>query len=373
MIFDEKKYKFRTYLTEHMYRDQNNFLVCENAILGRSGFQKYLKKELGIADSNEVVEVLRPEEEVFKEDSMKSLEGRPLTKGHVIVTIDNYKVTSKGSVNNVHREENNLVGDITITDRETADLVESKKLKELSLGYSQTLKYDEDTDTYSFIDIIYNHIALVRKGRAGNAMILDDGEELDMELDENKVLDENQEQEEEPKAEDGCGKPTNDGCCKQTDDGCGKPTDDGCEKPVVDEPKEEPKAEEPKQENEDKEEKIVKDVAYFTAKQLEIEKITDTTIRESLKKALIEEMKANSITIDEMPAPIEPEVKPTMVIDEEEPTKPTLTHEQKMQIFLDKFNPRNYESYAEYRKSVNSLCCPEDLSRLAQREKLESH
>lgn len=332
MIFDEKKYKFRTYLTEHMYRDQNNFLVCENAILGRSGFQKYLKKELGIADSNEVIEVLRPEEEVFKEDSMKSLEGRPLTKGHVIVTIDNYKVTSKGSVNNVHREENNLVGDITITDRETADLVESKKLKELSLGYSQTLKYDEDTDTYSFIDIIYNHIALVRKGRAGNAMILDDGEELDMELDENKVLDENQEQEEK-----------------------------------------EPKAEEPKQENEDKEEKIVKDVAYFTAKQLEIEKITDTTIRESLKKALIEEMKANSITIDEMPAPIENEPKPTMVIDEEEPTQPTLTHEQKMQIFLDKFNPRNYESYAEYRKSVNSLCCPEDLSRLAQREKLESN
>lgn len=355
MIFDEKKYKFRTYLTEHMYRDQNNFLVCENAILGRSGFQKYLKKELGIADSNEVIEVLRPEEEVFKEDSMKSLEGRPLTKGHVIVTIDNYKVTSKGSVNNVHREDNNLVGDITITDRETADLVESKRLKELSLGYSQTLKYDEDTDTYSFIDIIYNHIALVRKGRAGNAMILDDGEELDMELDENKVLDENQEQEEkEPTAEDGCG----------------KPTDDGCEKPVVDEPKEEPKAEEPKKENEDKEEKIVKDVAYFTAKQLEIEKITDTTIRESLKKALIEEMKANSITIDEMPAPIENEPKPTMVIDEEEPTQPTLTHEQKMQIFLDKFNPRNYESYTEYRKSVNSLCCPEDLSRVAQREKL---
>ena len=118
----------------------------------------------------------------------------------------------------------------------------------------------------------------------------------------------------------------------------------------------------------------MKDVAYFTAKQLEIEKITDTTIRESLKKALIEEMKASSIAIDEMPAPIEDkEAKPTMVIDEEVPTQPTLTHEQKMQIFLDKFNPRNYESYTEYRRSVNSLCCPEDLSRVAQREKLENH
>ena len=101
MILDEKKYKFRTYLSDNLYRDQNNFLVCSNCTFGRTGIQKYGAKELGLKNKVGIIEVHRHAKDVFDEDSLASLQGRPFTLGHVYekngVTIDNYKEYAKGT------------------------------------------------------------------------------------------------------------------------------------------------------------------------------------------------------------------------------------------------------------------------------------
>jgi hypothetical protein len=181
--------KFITTLTENMYYDQNGYLVCTDAVLGRTGSQEYTKRELGIDNSNDIIEVYRLEEYVFDEDSMKSLEGRPLTLKHPksLVTIENHQELAKGEVFNVRREGNTIIGDIRVTDEKVAKLIVDKKMRELSLGYIQDLKYDEEKDIYYFTNIIYNHIALVKRGRAGIAIIKD--EELEEVERENEKMD----------------------------------------------------------------------------------------------------------------------------------------------------------------------------------------
>lgn len=187
LIKDSILQKFYTTLTENIYYDQNGYLVCTDAVLGRTGSQEYTEKELGISNSNNIVDVYRLEEYVFEEDSMNSLEGRPLTLNHPkeLVTIENHNELAKGEVFNVRREGNNIVGDIRVTDSKVAKLILDKKMRDLSLGYTQDLKYDEEKDIYYFTNIIYNHIALVKKGRAGNAIIKD--EEIVMEGNEEQM------------------------------------------------------------------------------------------------------------------------------------------------------------------------------------------
>ena len=171
----------KSYLSDNIYFDQNGFLVCENAILGRSGIYKYRGKSLGL-DTNDIVEILRDEEDVFNEDSLNSLNLRPFTLEHPReeVTMENVKKYSKGEVYNVRREGNNIIGDIIVKDKDVANKIVNKELNELSLGYKQDLYYDEETKFYKFKNIIYNHLALVKKGRAGNAMILDSQEEIEV-------------------------------------------------------------------------------------------------------------------------------------------------------------------------------------------------
>jgi len=187
LIKDSILQKFYTTLTENIYYDQNGYLVCTDAVLGRTGSQEYTEKELGISNSNNIVDVYRLEEYVFEEDSMNSLEGRPLTLNHPkeLVTIENHNELAKGEVFNVRRDGNNIVGDIRVTDSKVAKLILDKKMRDLSLGYTQDLKYDEEKDIYYFTNIIYNHIALVKKGRAGNAIIKD--EEIVMEGNEEQM------------------------------------------------------------------------------------------------------------------------------------------------------------------------------------------
>jgi uncharacterized protein len=160
-------------LSENIYFDNDGMLICENAVLGKAGEQEYRGFELGLDDS-EVYVLHRPEDEVFNPQSLASLRGKTLTKGHPTedVNLENFARLSKGMVLDVRRIENTIVGDIKITDKEAINLVSTKRMRELSLGYTTKLVRKDD---YSFIqtDIAYNHVALVPKGRAEVAKIVD--------------------------------------------------------------------------------------------------------------------------------------------------------------------------------------------------------
>ncbi len=177
MILDENiKRDFYTVvqLSENMFFDNDGTLICENAILGKAGTQTYSGKELGL-DTAELIIMHRPETEVFDEQSLASLRGKALTQFHPKedVSVDNYQSLAKGVVLNVKRDGNLIRGDIKVTDKEVIELITSKKMVELSLGYESKLKYHKDNQLIQ-TQIVYNHVALVPKGRAEIARIVDE-------------------------------------------------------------------------------------------------------------------------------------------------------------------------------------------------------
>lgn len=365
MIYDEKKYKFRTYLSDNLYRDQNNFLVCTNCTFGRTGIQKYGAKELGLKDKVGIIEVHRHAKDVFDEASLASLLARPFTLGHVYekkgVTIDNYNKYAKGNCYNIRREDNNIVGDIIITDKDVAELVEKGKIRELSLGYSQKLAYDSEKDEYSFVDIIYNHLALVEKGRAGNAMIFDSSMEEEM---ENEVI-----VNDETKVEETIIENTEDEVKVEINDET--KTEDVVEEVKVEETvvekeinvnDEEIKEENKKGEKEIMDNVIVKDTAYFLNKQKEIAGIEDVNMRNMMSKALEKEMK-EFLGEETKEATI---VVETEINDSEDDY---VDHDDEMQAYFDSFDPHNYSSQKEYEEALKKNCLCESLSKIARKER----
>lgn len=179
-------------LSDNITKTKDGYLLCKNSVFGRTGFQTYMGRELvnmGFGD-DELVEVFRDEEDVFNKDSLSTFVGKPVTLGHpnVDVTVDNIGTLGKGTIIGMpKRVGDNVVGDIIITDKETIELVETKSIRELSLGYETRLVRDEDRVRQT--EIYINHLALVEQGRAGTAMIVDAINEEVQKMDKEKLID----------------------------------------------------------------------------------------------------------------------------------------------------------------------------------------
>lgn len=190
---DIKQFYFTTKLSDNIEVLQNGYLRCNNVIMGRTGTQQYSTKELGIQTSdgkNYIVNVNRHEEDVFHPDTLKSIEGMSVTIGHpkddkgnvMFVTTKNVDNLSVGTILNVRREGDNLVGDIVIDDERAIEMVVNKEVRELSLGYDTKYELDGE-EALKQTNIIVNHLAIVEKGRAGNARIVDEANlELEKEV-----------------------------------------------------------------------------------------------------------------------------------------------------------------------------------------------
>ena len=119
---------------------------------------------------------LRPPEEVFKADSLSSLKEIPLTNDHPpeMVRADNAKTYSVGFTSEkTERDDSFVKAGITITDADAIKAIQESKKVELSCGY--TCDLDEESGSYQGErydavqrNIVYNHVALVEKGRAGS-------------------------------------------------------------------------------------------------------------------------------------------------------------------------------------------------------------
>jgi hypothetical protein len=149
--------------------------IIDRPIVTRAGIFVYKDK-----DGKQVRE-FRPETEVFKEDSLNSIRGMPITDGHrgILTTDSRLDGVIVGSVLGPGvKQENDVVADIVI---HNVKKIGSKR--ELSLGYVCDVdptpgewngqKYDQVQK-----NITYNHLAVVNKGRAGNARIRLDANEF---------------------------------------------------------------------------------------------------------------------------------------------------------------------------------------------------
>lgn len=183
-------------LSDNMSIDNKGYLICTNVIAARTGVQKYLGSEIGITDEkykDEIFYLDRPSEELFSKSTIDSFNSAALTDGHPMtngkrVDSKNSKYLSVGHVRNARKSDEKdadgnelLLVDIVVTDEYTINKVRNGK-RQVSAGYSWDFEItDETKKELKITHILYNHLAIVDKGRAGNAMIVD-GEDKVQEL-----------------------------------------------------------------------------------------------------------------------------------------------------------------------------------------------
>jgi len=171
-VQDRQTYK----ITQREFTDEG-FLRVPGKV-ARTGIQQYLACELGLdGDPNRIVNVYRPEEEVFNADSLASFDGVDITLQHpdTLVDSNNYSRVSKGVVrgSGTRTDDNFVQCNLLIKAKDTVDAVLNGTC-ELSAGYTAT--YDDtpgnapDGTPYQFrqTNIRINHVAVVDRARAGS-------------------------------------------------------------------------------------------------------------------------------------------------------------------------------------------------------------
>lgn len=166
-------------LSQHKYKDNSGYLICQDAILARTGSQEYRMSELFNVEDNTVIEVFRPYEEVFDAKAMASFENKPVTNEHpsTDVNTSNHNDLSIGFVRDIHqgkssKGEDVMLGTLVITDENAIYEIENGIKTDLSCGYECDIIKDENGN-YKQTNIRGNHIALCEQGRAGIARIVD--------------------------------------------------------------------------------------------------------------------------------------------------------------------------------------------------------
>ena len=172
------KVLIKTKLSAHKYKTPEGYLVCQDAILARTGAQEYYKSEIyeTFEGEDEPILVYRNPEEVFAPATLASFEDKPITVEHPdqSVTPENYSALAVGHTRNVRKGKFNnqdvMIADLIITDADAIKDIEGGIRTDLSCGYDCDIT---DGDKPQQINIRGNHVALCEQGRAGIAKIID--------------------------------------------------------------------------------------------------------------------------------------------------------------------------------------------------------
>lgn len=176
-------------LSPNVVKTDEGYLVFRNAVIARTGFQRYKGSEIpeseienaGIKiNPDDDVDVYRSPEEVFRPQTMASFEGKAVTDNHPpdLIDIDSHDEYQCGHMQNVRKGseplENGdwpLIADIHVTNKNLIIKYEMGT-KELSCGYTYHLA--KDGDKILQVDICGNHVAVVPNGRAGPLVAIQD-------------------------------------------------------------------------------------------------------------------------------------------------------------------------------------------------------
>lgn len=161
-------------------RTGDGYLVAD-ARIARTGIQNYLGAEIGRPEMP-TVRVYRPGAEVFSEDTLRSAAHRPVTNEHPpeMVTSENWKKYSVGQTGDEIAGEGIFIRvPLMVSDEAAIQDIESGK-QELSAGYVCDLDFTAGVtpagEAYDAMqkNIRINHIAIVRRGRAGSKVRIGD-------------------------------------------------------------------------------------------------------------------------------------------------------------------------------------------------------
>jgi hypothetical protein len=109
---------------------------------------------------------------LFNADSVKTLKGKPVTLEHppALLTAETAKDYLTGSTLNLVKYDGSFLGIMaTIHDKPTINAICSGKAREVSCGYTCDLVKRAD-GSFEQRNRQYNHVAITKKGRAGNSV-----------------------------------------------------------------------------------------------------------------------------------------------------------------------------------------------------------
>lgn len=183
-ILDAMLFDFQS----HRHYDDNGRLIVDQTLITKACVNEYYGKEipnfleLGLEPYTKY-KVLRPAEELEK--ALPKFNNIPVLNKHIMDYADLPQKDSRcGGLSNCTFKEGAVYGDLNIWDKVDIDRVESGELKDLSAGYNcQFVKeggeYNGEHYDLKMVNIMPNHLALVKKGRVDGAYVFDEhkGEE----------------------------------------------------------------------------------------------------------------------------------------------------------------------------------------------------
>lgn len=158
------------------------FLLCEDVPVARTGEMLYADGEVPIeAGPDGLIRISRTPEEVFRDATLASCAGKPVTLDHPddFVTPATFSALGKGVMLNIRRGdgiENDLIlADLMITAQDAIDAVQDEEIEEVSLGYEAD--YEQVSPGRGVQrNIVVNHVAIVPRGRCGPRCAIGDKE-----------------------------------------------------------------------------------------------------------------------------------------------------------------------------------------------------
>lgn len=156
-------------------RTKDGYLVTEARVARGGNIQDYLGREIGEGESDQVFKVWRPDDEIFKADSLSTFAHKPVTLNHPAdgVSPENFRKEAIGHVGSeVIRDGEFVRVPLVIMDGEAIRAIEAGT-REISMGYDCELVMQSGTtpdgrgyDGFQR-NIRINHCAVVPAGRAG--------------------------------------------------------------------------------------------------------------------------------------------------------------------------------------------------------------
>lgn len=172
---------------------EEGYLVVD-AILARTGIQTYLAAQMGTPpgfEPTDIIRVYRPPAEVFKDESLRTFDLKPVTNNHpnassdvMLLDTDTIKQFQIGTIGQDVRKDGDLMrATLIITDPRAINDIENGKVQ-ISNGYradtvmgSGVTEAGEEYDAMQ-INIRGNHAALVDLGRCGEECSITDSLEI---------------------------------------------------------------------------------------------------------------------------------------------------------------------------------------------------
>jgi len=171
--------------------DSNGFVEIPDNPISAVGVYPYLGSMIGGKDPSKIYYVLRPEEELSRKDTLDSLRLMPIVDDHEMLG-DGETPAEKKGVHGVVGEQvyydskaKQIKGNLKIHSSGLMDKIDNHGKKDLSAGYRADHEFIPGTfdgQDYDAIqkNIVFNHLALVDRGRMGSGVAVLDQDDISL-------------------------------------------------------------------------------------------------------------------------------------------------------------------------------------------------